>query len=323
MIKTILFGYNMVLIWPSKEGDKMLRKIKFILFSVLILLLCTSCAQTEHEPTHPNKVSFGNIQHGGYFVECKNGYIFDGDGNLCKKDMQTNAVEIIAKGPFFYNLNLYNDYIYYIHGSPGAIWKISVDGKRRKMLTWKSAEHLIVYDDHIYFRHGKDYTRGKLYRTDLNGRKAKLLAQCVEDFCIVDDRIYYSNIETEPKLCSMKTDGTDATIINQAYPLRLLPLGNKLIYADRNREDKMFIYDLNTDTETCICEDRCWELNASEEWIFFRNQSEMGDLYRIRPDGSEKEKLADGNIINIHVIGNSVFYKEFSNMHEFKRIDIE
>ncbi|MBE7026594.1 MAG: DUF5050 domain-containing protein [Ruminococcaceae bacterium] len=324
----------------------MFKKIKFILFFALILFLCISCAQNEPKPAYKNAVFPGNIQNGGYFVECENGYIyFDGDSNaLCKKDTQTNTVEIIAKGSCFYDLNLYNDYIYYTSGSPGNIWKISVDGKHKKKLTQKRAEHLVVYDDHIYFclfedddwdelyrtgLNGGDLGQfnlglnGTLYRTDLNGKNSKLLAQCVQNFCIVDDRIYYTDVETEPKLRGMKTDGTDVITINQAYPCNLFSIENKLLYSDYNREGKLFSYDLNTNAETCICQDVCLSANANEKWIFYTNISEKGDLYRIRPDGSEREKLVDGNIVNIHVIGNSVFYREFSNMHEFERIDIE
>lgn len=316
----------MVLIWQNKEGDKVLKKLKFVLFSVLILLLCTSCAQTEHEPVHPNKVHFGNLYSGGYIVECKDGYIYYEDGTFYKKDLRTDTTEPIAESLMCSGLNLYNDWLYYTYGDPGPICQMSADGKKKKLLTFfRQGKQLVVYNDHMYFCRYSAYTDEPLVRTDLNGGNEQVLVQKVGGYCIINDRIYYTDIdiETEPKLCSMKTDGTDVKLIRYAYARDLLPMGNKLIYSDRNREDRMFIYDLNTETETCICYDRCWGLNASEEWIFYRNQSEMGDLYRIRPDGNEKEKLADGNIVNFHVIGNSVFYKDFSNMHEFKRIEIE
>lgn len=334
MIKTILFGYNMVLIWQSKEGDKVLKKIKFILFSVLILLLCTSCAQTEHEPTHPNKVSFGNITHGGYFVECENGYIYfdDEKGTFYKKDLLTDTVEPIAKSLMCSSLNLYNDCLYYTRGDPGPIWKMSVDGKQKKPLTFfRQGKQLVVYNDHMYFCRYSAYTDEPLVRTDLNGGNEQVLVQEVGGYCIINDRIYYTDIaiKTEPKLCSMKTDGTDVKLIRYAYATGLMPMGNKLLYSDYYRENKMFIYDLDTDTETCICEDRCVSLNANEKWIFYRNQNDNGNLYKIRPDGSDRQKILDVEVSYIHVIGNRLFYKDsywnrpLDGPWVFKYIDIE
>lgn len=316
----------------------MLKKIKFILFSVLILLLCTSCAQNESEPTHPNKVSFGNISSGGYFVECKDGYIYfdDEKGTFYKKDLLTDTIEPIAKSLMCSSLNLYNDWLYYTYGDPGPIWRMSVDGKIKIPLTiYTQANALVIYKDHMYYypyyTPFSAYFDAPLVRVDLNGGNRKVLGRKISDYCIINDRIYYTDIdiETEPKLCSMKTDGTDVKLIRYAYATDLMPMGNKLIYSDYYREDKLFIYDLDTNTETCICEDRCGRLNANENWIFYTNKSDNGNLYKIRPDGSDRQKILDVEVSYIHVIGDRLFYRDSywnrpsDGSWDFKYIEIE
>ncbi len=202
--------------------------------------------------------------------------------------------------------------------------------RKKKLLTFfTQGKQLVVYNDHIYFCRYSAYDDEPLVRMDLNGRNKQVLVQKVGSYCIINDRVYYNDLKTEPKLCSMKTDGTDVKIIKQAYATDLMPMGNKLFYSDYYREDKMFIYDLDTDTEICICEDRCWGINANENWIFYTNKSDNGNLYKIRPDGSDRQKILDVEVSYIHVIGNRLFYKDSywnrpsDGTWDFKCIEIE
>ena len=295
----------------------MFKKIKFILFSVLILLLCTSCAQTEHEPTHPNSVSFANLRNGGDIVECENGYIyFDYEkSTFYKKDLRTDTIEPIAESLMCSNLNFYNDCLYYTYGEPGTIYQMSVDGKKKPLTFYTQANGLVIYKDYMYYypyyTPFSAYFDAPLVRVDLNGGNRKELGKKISDFCIINDRIYCTiTPDSGPKLCTMKTDGTDVKIIMQAYATDLIPIGNKLFYLDYYRENKMFIYDLDTATETCICEDPCAIANSNEEWIFYTNKNDNENLYKIRTDGSERQKILDKEVYNIHVIGNRLFYRE-------------
>lgn len=312
----------------------MFKKIRFILFFALILLLCTSCAQTKHEPVHPNKVSFANLRNGGEIVECENGYIYHENGVFYKMDLRTDTVEPIAKALYCSNMNLYNDCLYYTYGEPGLIWKMSMDGKKKPLTFYTQANALVIYKDHMYYypyyTPFSAYFDAPLVRVDLNGGNRKELGKKISDFCIINDRIYCTiTPDSGPKLCSMKTDGTDVKIIKQAYATELTPIGNKLFYSDYYREDKMFIYDLDTDTEVCICEDRCGIANSNEEWIFYTNKSDNGNLYKIRPDGSDRQKILDMEVSYIHVIGDRLLYKDSywnrpaDGTWDFKYIEIE
>ena len=53
----------------------------------------------------------------------------------------------------------------------------------------------------------------------------------------------------------------------------------------------------------------CWDMNATDEHIFFRNQSEQGALYRMDLDGSNMICLLRENCTNIHVMGNSLVFR--------------
>ncbi len=94
-----------------------------------------------------------------------------------------------------------------------------------------------------------------------------------------------------------------------------------LIYSDHNRDDKLYVYDLKNDIEKCISEDRCWDLNSSQEWIFYRNQSDGGSLYCVSFDGSIKHKLIDGNIADIIVLDDLIFYRNINSQNKIEALN--
>ena len=150
----------------------------------------------------------------------------------------------------------------------------------------------------------------------MNGKNKKLLAKKLNKFCIYNDMIYYSNIENVVNISSMNINGTNNAVINNAYANNIFVMDNALIYSDHNRNDKLYSYDLMTNIEKCVSEDVCWNLNYSEKKIFYRNQSDGGSLYCVRSDGKSKRKLVGGNVTDIIVIENDIFYKDINQQNK-------
>ena len=287
----------------------MKRIILNVCICILLLLSFSACANDNIV----SLTSAGNIQNGGYIVKHPDGYIYtkQSDNDLY---VYTDGKESsISGGTFHYELNYYNGEIYYVSGSPGKVWKISVDGKDKTKLIDQHVGNLIVYGERIYYRLSEDDDWGKLYSSDLNGENKKLLAPSVVNFCIYEDTIYYHNREGTSSLCSMNVDGENKKVINDSYVSCIIVQNGKLIYADYNRDDKLYLYDLENGTEECICEDICWDLNCNEDWIFYRNQSEKGSLYCVSFDGNTKHELLKGNVSDINIIDDLVIYRNIVN----------
>lgn len=306
----------------------MKKNIEFLF--VLVALLLVSCANNIEdnnvilEKSNDNDiVSAGNIQNGGYVIK-ENDDFFYANQNDChhlyKLTMDGN--EKITDEHFFYEMNLYDNKIFYTSGSPGKVWSISLKTLSKEKIINQRVGNLILYENHLYYRLSEDDDWGKLYRSDLDGKNKKLLATRVENFCIYNNLIYFSNIDEKNALCTVSTNGGNISTINNSYANNIIVENDMLIYSDHNRDDKLFVYNLKNSTESCISEDKCWNINCNENWIFYRNQSEKGDLYCISFDGKNKHKIVEGNVADILVIDNFVFYRNIDESDKIEYFDL-
>lgn len=298
-------------------------KKPFLVLCMILVLLSSSCTNNDISKTE-YMISAGNIQNGGYVIRFDDCYIYanaDDNNNLYKSSMYISDGKKLSGGHYFYEMNLYNNEIYYVSSSPGEVWKVSTDGSSKRRLIDQHVGNLIIYDDHIYYRLSEDNDWGKLYSADLNGRNRKLLKEKVKNFCIYDGLIYYFDINGNA-LCSMDVDGTKSAVINYSYVNNLFVQNNMLIYSDHNRQDKLYAYDLKNNVEKLISEDMCWDLNGNDDWIFYRNQSDAGSLYCISFDGKHKHKLIEKNISDIIILEDTVFYRNIGKKNEIEYFSI-
>ena len=157
----------------------------------------------------------------------------------------------------------------------------------------------------------------------MNGENKRLLADKVICFSIYNDLIYYMDIyDNRNAICSMDLNGENIRVINYAYANYLQVENGQLLYSDHNRDDRLFVYDLESHFEKCISEDKCWNINCNKDWIFYRNQSDSGRLYCINWNGNNKRKLVDNNITNIIVVDNRVFYININDENRVSCYDL-
>lgn len=284
-------------------------RIKYILAGALLLIFLSSCSASKNDLAFDQHAA--NIQNGGYAVSYCDGVLYADpeDYDTLYYRQKDGTTEKIAGKRYYYEMSVCGDTLYYVSGEPGSVWHLSLNTKAEKKLIGQRVGNLLVYQDKLFYRLSEDDDWGKLFCADLNGKQKKLLTENVRDFCVYEDRIYYSDFR-ENTICSMKTDGTEAKILQSADVSGLFAENGCLVYADRNRGGKLFTYDLLTGKETCICEDTCWNINGNTERIFYRNQSDGGSLYSIRFDGTDKQCLIRANIHDIVVLENELFYRD-------------
>ena len=221
-----------------------MRKLLYILAVILTFSACGN-GYTEAEKNFRVERA-GNIHNNGYITEYNGKYYFankDDYDNLYVMDKNEENKKKLSGNHYFYNLNICGDYIYYVSGSPGKIYRVTTDGKNKEKLSNDNSYNLIRYDKYLFYRLSEDDDWGKLY------------------------------------------------------------------YSDDSRGGHIFSYDLKSETEAEICNDKCWNLNLHKDWIIYRNQSDGGDLYCISYDGSVKKRLVGGNIVNIIVLDDDIFYR--------------
>ena len=306
---------------------------KFVLYIVLVILLLSlgnNITVTEENTvlgSDPGNIkSFGHVAEDEefiYYTSPRNDVsIYRATKDFSKKTEITKTTH----GAHF--LNTHENYIYFVDGNPGFLWKIKKDGsERRKPVLFRSMTNVIISGNRIYYRLNiidgpwfeaewvKPYV-GSIYSCDLNGRNKKLISKKnIPRFVIDGNSIYYS--DENYALWRMDTSGNNKENI---YPTRcsLPEFDEKYLYfSDGNGVYRM---DKQTLQKEVIYNDGIEERNLHGDWIYY-TQNRDGDIYRISKDGKTKEILLESEVVTFNIAGTSVFFELYNEgLHRF---DIE
>ena len=55
-------------------------------------------------------------------------------------------------------------------------------------------------------------------------------------------------------------------------------------------------------------DDISFHLNVSGDWVYYSNDSDNGNLYKIRTDGSERTKLNESNSVAINIVDDWIYF---------------
>lgn len=189
--------------------------------------------------------------------------------SLCKMNISENEMEVINNdNSGFPNMHIVNDWIYFYSANSYVgelkernIYKMRIDG----------TEKLLAMQGEVY------------------------------DFTVAGDWIYYINkTESNDTLVKVKIDGTECQILAENANLDGLNVAGNWVYYlvainDEDEIDMLFnLYKIKLDGTGCqkIAEEIYvfgGMINIAGDWIFY--QTDEGDLYRIKTDGTNEEML--------------------------------
>ncbi len=70
-------------------------------------------------------------------------------------------------------------------------------------------------------------------------------------------------------------------------------------------------------------QDRSGNTNVVDDWIFYRNDSDEGKLYKIRTDGTERARLNQDRSGNINSVDGWIFYRNDSDNGKLYKIRMD
>lgn len=251
----------------------------------------------------------GNILQTGTFA-VSNGAIYYRDpdpksGGLYRLDQDGGSLKLSDQDA--YSINVVDDTVYFLDGLPGRICRVSVGGDDFQVLKSGPVNHLFVS------RSAMLYQKGSLMCiANTSAKRERVLAENVLRFVPYHGKIYFSRLDG---LYQVEADGAEPVCLTEEAPISLCANSQGLYFSVPNDDTSAGkaggkVYHLEEDgTITPLAStDDCWNMNVTEQYIFYRDQTKKGALYRMDLDGSNAACLVQGNCVYIQTIKDLVVF---------------
>ena len=285
-----------------------------ISLAIIVLGGCQASSKPEIGWSNQWGNSSGNILEDGYVAASEDAVCYAGlneAADVLYSLSETGAAALIFSKSA-YNLNVVGNQVYFTNGLPGSICRIDIDGTNFKTLVRGEYRNLFVSRSHMAYMQGSN-----LVVSDLAGEHTTAIASDVRRFLPFDDTLLFITGNTEAGgLYRINPDGTGQECLFDR-PIISLCANSEAVYFSVSNDISSFgaaggiIYQMNKENEIIQLptEMECWDINLTDKYIFFRNQSDQGALYRMDLDGSNITCLLNENCTNIHTVGNSLVFR--------------
>lgn len=180
---------------------------------------------------------------------CKNINILEdriivmGSNRLYSIDKNTSRRQVLLEAKCS-DVQVIDDWVYFINESENKfIYRMTLDGKVIEQLNDEASGRLVVVNENciIYCLINEEeelfdnfYTPcGKLYKLSIEDRKIECLTECNVSFVnVVDQWIYYANVDDGMYLYKIKLDGSEEQVITKDHAYYINATLNIIYYSD-------------------------------------------------------------------------------------------
>lgn len=295
--------------------------------------------------------SMANIANWGYAVKYNNYIFYDSEYGLYKFNIDTNEI-IKISDDHPYNINIWENYIYYCNEKDGNLYRISFDGTNKEKIVDNVPYAAVIKDGWIYYSYFKFngnnaesfiIKRIKVDRTEemtIVSEKVNFTVDpnimylnsvydptepASSEFFLYGDWIYYHNFTDDNKLYKIKIDGTEKTKVsdekfcNYFFNGQLIIDDGWIYYVKHNSEDQLFegkLYKMRTDgsDNQLIIDSLVGIINIYKDYIFYSNAEDNNRIYRINKDGSNKKIISNLSVYCINIVGDYLYCHSYSSL---------
>ena len=147
----------------------------------------------------------------------------------------------------YYRVIIKYGYIFAIESKEGEgqkLYRMNLNGGRRKLICSNIGRYYDIYDNTIYFSNGND--NYKLYSCDNNVKK--VVNKPIDDFFIFNNDIYYSDMECN-YIFKNNILGTNENILYKGSPWGMTVANSHIVFNDKGT---MYLMGLNGENLTTI-----------------------------------------------------------------------
>ena len=291
-----------------------------------------TASQTATAPTELSSEVFSSIQYGNTTGNISNNAFVAQDGKntyylrktnpdtelytseLVKSGIDTDTESVILSGYKLSYLNTVDEWVYYIGGEEGCIYRVRDDGSEQSVVSGdlNNINAIVVVNDIIYCRAADNDRIKTLFSISMETGEVKALCQLgrlCSGLIVNDGWIYYSVSENgEWKAYRIRTDGTGNNTIGDFQLYSACIEVDRIYYLDDNFQICSMGLD-GADKKLLADGVSAIRINVSDGWIYY---SDSSAIYKIRVDGSNETKLCDfpsSNNIDINVLGEWIYLR--------------
>ena len=218
---------------------------------------------------------------------------FSDDGKLYKVNIDGSQRSLVCSDSME-TLSIVGDWVFYSNCyDNNCLYKVKIDGTNKIKLTEDEARGINVMGNWIYYLNVSDEYR--LYRIDKDGNERSKLYNNTLARPIVSGKTIYA--KEGSVILKMNTDGSNVTKIPaDSSILDYTVSGNKIYYYDKI-DYKLRVMNTDGTERKVLCEDKLSNdtlcantIQVIGDWIYYFNVSDYFRLYKIRKDGTGRQR---------------------------------
>ncbi len=288
-----------------------MRLVKCIaLFLITVLLFC-GCDKKQNEEEIKESKFIGTtgvrLNNGGHVAEYGDWIFFSTIHGVYREKKDGTNYGKISDKHFVYYMNATKDYVYYMDVGEKKCYRMHHDGSNNEVFIDKYCADLYVVDDYIYYTECEYDDGGSL---NYNGFYRVRLDNSEKEIIINDDACWYIDI-TEDGIYWSSSNGVYTCDFdgNNKKQLSEEKLVDFVVHKDKIYTYKpLAVYDADFKNGKVLCEEEIRMFDFDDDWIYFRKESDLHNIYRMKTDGSQTEMFLEGDTWGLSIINDWLFY---------------
>lgn len=315
----------------QKSKSSIISLIIFIIIVIFIIVGIFAYNFTKRTIWNTGNVSgntAGNLYNKGLFCEYNDKiyfsnsydqgdiYVMDLNGMHIKKFYDDTASYINVSGKYIYyarnNLNETNISSVFRINLFG-VYRLDINGKNNVTLSNETCGAVSLGNNKLFYQHYDSTSALSLRSVSIDGsNETNLDASAINPSCIKDGMMYYNNVSDNFNLCTMNVESASTQTIYEGACWHPIYDGTYVYFMDIDNNYSLARVNLLTMEKEDLNTGRIDTYNLYGDYIFYQvNDATNPCLCRMKKDGTNVEKIIDGNFTNINVTSNYVYFNQF------------
>ncbi|MCL2577699.1 MAG: DUF5050 domain-containing protein [Defluviitaleaceae bacterium] len=244
-------------------------------------------------------------------------------GHLRRKRVDGDESELLFLVPPLVpeSINVMGDWLYFV--TMDGIHRMRIDGSHKEMIlgcadTQPYISRIFLAENWLIFTLAADIhsvRESNLYRMSIDGETQERISNInPASITVADGWIYYADRDKNQAVYRIRTDGTERMrLSNSEARGRIIVDDGWVYYSDFTDDISIFKIRIDgTEHQQVVARtSHEWTdagFNIFDGWIYFSSYLSDG-IYRIRTDGTDRQKISDGFGREISIIDDWIYYR--------------